>query len=121
MEFLKRLEVTEDSKTIGSILPFNENTTFRMFKGIKINDNLWLSIQASYGHYCTPRKTLKNIEEYTNMEFALMNGEREFVSVNEVLPTFSKLDELDECFEGSVYCYVPVELINNLFNELNAY
>ncbi|MGG2024239.1 hypothetical protein AB1282_00375 [Gottfriedia sp. S16(2024)] len=120
MEFLKELEVTEDTKAIGMVLPFDEDTTFRMFKGIKINDNLWLSIQASYGHYCTPRKTLKNIEDYTNMEFALMNGEREFVSLTDILPTFSKLDEINECFEGSVYCYVPVDLIDELFKELKA-
>jgi hypothetical protein len=120
VEFINRLEETNDTKTIGKIMPFDEDTTFRMFKGIKINDDLWISIQSSYGHYCSPRKTLKNLEEYTGMEFALMTAERNFVGVKDVLPSFSRLFEIDDYFDGSVYAYVPVDLIDDLVKELNV-
>ncbi|WP_312506920.1 hypothetical protein [Lysinibacillus sp.] len=36
------------------------NSGFRLFHRISFNNGqYWLSVQASYGHYCTPRKTLK--------------------------------------------------------------
>jgi hypothetical protein len=120
MEFIKLLNETNDTKTIGKIMPFDEDTTFRMFRGTKINNNLWISIQASYGHYCSPRKTLKNLKEYTSMEFALMDTDRNFLDVKEVLPDYSNLFEINEYFDGGVYAYVPVELINDLLKELKV-
>lgn len=39
-------------------------------KGIEFNNGLMLSIQGSFGHYCTPRQTLP-YNKYKAMEFAL--------------------------------------------------
>lgn len=117
MEFLKLLYPTKDSETIAKVMSFNENTTFRMFNSIIVKESLWLSLQASYGHYCSPRKTLRDVAEYTSMEFALMDADRNFKSVTEVLPNFSRLKEIEE-YESTVYGYVPVDLIQDLINEL---
>jgi hypothetical protein len=117
MEFIKNLKETNDSKAVGKIMPFDEDLTYRKFIGFQFG-NIWLSIQASYGHYCTPRKTLKDINEYTAMEFALMNKEG-FISVSDALPNFTRLKEIEE-YEDTVYGYVPVELIEELYQELSA-
>ena len=116
LEFIKHLFEDEGSLKMKSIATFDEDFTYRGFKHIKVGD-ISLSIQASYGNYCTPRKTLKNLNEYTSMEFALIGEEGRFLNVNDVLPNFEKLDIINEYFDGSVYSYVPVELIEELYNE----
>lgn len=108
MKFLNQLQEDEYSK-IG------EDMTYRGFNHIHFVD-VSLSIQASFGHYCTPRKTLKNLNEYTTMEFALIK-EGNFVKVSDVLPNFSRLNEIEE-YENTVYGYVPVDLIEQLYREL---
>lgn len=119
MNFIKQLIPTEDTLTLANIMPFNEDLSFRMFNGIKIDDELWISIQASYGHYCLPRKTLQDINDYTAMEFALMDGKGGFLTVTDVLPSFSRIKEIEEHCD-TVYSYVPVDLIDDLFKELTA-
>lgn len=115
MEFIKHLKNTIDTGTMkmaylqcGLIdfeLPQKSN-------GIEFKNGLRLSIQGSYGHYCTPRKTLPYCK-YTSMEFALCT-EKGFADVKEYLDT----NEYDEYFDGSVYGYVPVELIEKLYQHL---
>jgi hypothetical protein len=114
MEFLKQLE--EDGRSKLSDAIFDDDSILRGFKHIQIGD-LSLSIQASWGHYCTPRRTLNNLDEYSTMEFAIIQDDGEFATVSEVLPTFSRLDEIEE-YENTVYGYVPVDLIEQLYQEL---
>jgi hypothetical protein len=122
---MKRLEILEQLKSTGDMekltdhFSFNENSTFRMFEAVKINDELYISIQASYGHYCSPRKTLLDITQYTEMEMAFV-GKEGLMAIDKVDPLYSRLgllvDKLDEYFDGSsVYAYVPVELINEIY------
>ncbi|PMC34550.1 hypothetical protein CJ195_22310 [Bacillus sp. UMB0899] len=119
MTFINKLKPTNDSIKISQVMPFDENITFRIFKGIQVNDDLWISIQASYGHYCNPRKTLKDLSEYNSMEFALRDKEGNFLSVTDVLPNFPKLKEIEEYYEDTVYGYVPVNLIEDLVQVLS--
>ena len=119
MEFIKDLKPTSSTLRVSNLLPFDEDTTFRMFEGFKLKDDLWLSVQASYGHYCSPRKTLLNLEDYRSMEFALMDKEGNFTSVSEILPDFPKLEEIEE-YRDTVYAYVPVNLINELYKALKS-
>lgn len=121
MEFISKLVETDESKQMKKLLPeifgSYEDVGFRLFNGIPINENIHLSIQASYGHYCTPRKTLP-LEQYTAMELAIFkNGE--FVNVEEVVRDNTELvNKLNEYYVGTVYTYVPVELIEKLYQEL---
>lgn len=45
-----------------------EGTAYRQFGRLLFGDSkYWLSVQATYGHYCRPRKTLP-VEEYESFE-----------------------------------------------------
>ncbi|MCP8969709.1 hypothetical protein [Ectobacillus ponti] len=88
---------------------------YRGFAGLQFGD-VTLSIQASQAHYCTPRKTLEDLTQYSRMEFALIR-EEEFISVRRILPDFPRLEEIEE-FKDTVYAYVPVELIEELCEAL---
>lgn len=90
---------------------------YRQFDPIKINNNLWLSIQASYAHYSRPRQTISNFEDYSHWEVALFTKEQ-FISVSQILPDFDSLAELELYFEGSVYPYVPKDLVEELYLSL---
>lgn len=119
MEFIKNLIDTIDSAKIkGFESPFGtyEDMGFRMLKQIKISDDIGLSVQASYGHYCTPRKTLP-LKEYSTMELAIFK-DGEFVNVNQVTKNENIIDKLNECYEGTVYGCVPVEMLEELYQEL---
>ncbi|PHD96638.1 hypothetical protein [Bacillus toyonensis] len=119
MEFLKRLEEIADSKMFGKQLSniplMSELNHYRVLKGLVFGEDIVLSIQASYGHYCTPRETIE-LDDYSEMELGLIqNGG--FVTVTNLLPEFKRLKEIEE-YESTVYGYVPVDLIEELYQEL---
>lgn len=92
-----------------------------LYKRIEFKDNVALSIQASSGHYCMPKFDFSNslqLEYYTHMEFALFS-EGEFFTVEGILPIFTKLDEIEK-YQDTVYGYVPVALIECLYQELKS-
>lgn len=76
-----------------------------------------LSIQASEHHYSSPRETIDKYE-YTAMEIAILNNDDgNFVNVAE--DTFFKewdgLEEFLERFDGQVGAYVPIDIIQSLY------
>jgi hypothetical protein len=87
---------------------------YRIFEPIRINSNLWFSVQASYAHYCTPRETLADLEDYSHWEIALFDKD-EFISAAQIVPNFKSLAELQLYFEGQVYPYVPKDLVEELY------
>lgn len=89
------------------------------FKAIKISD-YYLSIQASYGHYCTPRLTLENIYHYETMEIAIIK-DNEMIEEDEVLSYFDRYEELKGYCVGAVFAYVPINLIQILYNYLKLH
>lgn len=88
--------------------------TYRQFAGIMINDNLWLSIQASFAHYSRPRETLTDLNKYSHWEVAVFDRE-EFLRVSDVLPHFPSSVEMELYYDGSVYPYVPADLVEEVF------
>jgi len=117
LKFINDLVESKGSIKSRNYPHFTINTAFRMFNGFDLKDGIRMSIQASYGHYCSPRETLYDLNEYSSMEFALIDNKGEFLTVTDVLPTFKRLDEIEEYF-NTVYGYVPVDLINDLYIEL---
>ncbi len=93
---------------------YTHPSCLRPLNHILVKKGIRFSIQAGYGMYCTPRKTLVDLTGYTSMEFALIDGD-DFVSVESAFPNYPRLGELEPYFEGSVYAYVPVELIEDLY------
>ena len=125
MKFIEKLTETKDSlnakerKDELSMFGSYEDMGFRMLERLKINDKIHLSIQASYGgHYCLPRKTLP-LEDYTSMELAIFK-DGDFASVDQVTDNQSLINKFNECYEGTVYSYVPVELLEELYQDLTS-
>lgn len=93
-----------------------EDMGFRMFEQVVINDSISLSIQASYGHYCSPRQTLP-IEKYESFELAIFK-DNEFTSIEQVTQNDILIKKLNKYYEGTVYANVPVEIVEELYEGL---
>jgi hypothetical protein len=101
-------------------MDIEETSIVRTFEPIQFGPDLWISIQAGYGLYSTPQQTFKDLDNYSHWEFAIFNGEG-FISVKDILPDFPSLAELDLYFGGSVYAYVPTDLVEELYLVLRHY
>lgn len=93
-------------------------TCFRQFAPFQINEDVYISIQASGAHRCTPQRTTHDLESYSHWEFAFIIDER-FVRATDVFPEFASLAELELYFQGSAYLYVPKDLVEELYLALN--
>lgn len=116
MDFLTKMIETEDTFNMAALKILPMERRVRSYYQIPVGD-CWLSIQASVYHYCTPRENLENLAEYTTMEFALLNRKAKFISVTDVLPGFT---ELEDYYDGTIYSYAPVELIEKLYQALKG-
>lgn len=111
MEFIKELQKQKDANTTSD---------YRTLKSINCG-KYRLSIQGSKGHYCSPRQSV-SIEKYVAMEIAIFNKRHSFVSANRSsvirkFPRYNELIERADCLNSraTVYGYVNVDLINDLF------
>ena len=119
MKFVTLLEETPQSVETRNIPRFGsyEDYGFRMLKPVNLPSDVSLSIQASYGHYCSPRKTLP-VEDYIEMEVAIFKN-KEWSSIEKVSTDEVLIAKFNGCSDGAgVYAYVPVELIEELYKEL---
>ena len=116
MELIKELQKQKNS--------FNTEG-YRILKQIKAG-NYFLSIQGSDFHYCRPRLTLP-VDVYTHMELAIFNKKGSMVSINrsKLIRKFNRYNELVERADSlnskaTVYGYVSVDLLNDLYCFLNG-
>jgi hypothetical protein len=98
----------------------NSSEYYRWLKAIKAG-NYKLSVQGSSGHYCKPRQTV-SVDTYSEMELAIINKKGDMVSANRssLLRKFNRYAELVDRADGlnssaTVYGYVPVDLLNDLY------
>ena len=105
MTFLDELEIVE------------EIMDFRFCDWIIINDEYCLSIQCGKGKYSIPRENV-DLKEYTHFELAFIYKGSLSTGHDELLKGFSRKEELQECCEGSIYTYVPKDLIEDLYKYL---
>jgi HD superfamily phosphohydrolase len=117
MHFFDHLRESQESKGFRNKNKQLKGIVIKHFEPLKYNV-FTVSIQASAGNYCTPRESLEDVRQYKEMEFAVMHN-NEFIRVSDILPTFTKLNEIEKHYK-TVYAYVPVELIQELFEELNS-
>lgn len=94
----------------------NDLIGMRICKHLPTKSGYSLSVQCSETHYCIPRK-LTDIDLYEAYEFAIFM-ENEFVYPSNLV-NFSRKDELEECYDGSIFSYVPKDLVEDLYNYLN--
>jgi len=93
------------------------------FKAIPCG-NYELSIQASEGHYCTPRKTLGSATMYTEFELAINARDGNIINPDRsvVIKAFPHYDKLFSYYGGSlVFGWVPVDVINKLYHYLKRH
>ena len=116
MELIKELQKQEKAFSTED---------YRMLKAVKAG-SYFLSIQGSNTHYCTPRQSLP-VDIYSSMELAIINKKGSLVSINRsnLIRKFSRYSELVERAyslnsKATVYGYVPVDLINDLYCFLNG-
>ena len=115
MELIKELQKQDEAFSAED---------YRMLKAVKAG-KYFLSIQGSSTHYCTPRQALP-VDIYSSMELAIINKKGSMVSINrsKLLKQFKRYSELvdrADCLnsKATVYGYVPVDLLNDLFCFLN--
>lgn len=118
MEFLSKMEETTETKKLKEVikeLNSDIGEGFRMFERVRPSSksNIELSIQASYQHYCTPKKTV-DIEDYTTMELAIMR-KKTFLNIFDLCDDPVLVTKLRRCYEGSIYGFVPVEIIEEVY------
>src|SRR5699024_4534603 len=112
MESFDELIEDSNSETMRDIVVFGYEKTPRAFLHIESGD-IRLSVQASCVHYCHPRITSMYLEDYSSMEFAMIKGDS-FTSVEEIFPDSDLQEKLEPYFDGTVYGFVSVKLINKL-------
>ena len=105
MTFLDELEIVE------------EFMGFRFCEWISINNEYCLSIQCGKGKYSIPRENI-DLKEYTHFELAFIFEGELSTEHDELIKGFSRKEELQECYEGSIYTYVTKDLIEDLYKYL---
>jgi hypothetical protein len=98
---------------------------YRMLNAVKAG-KYFLSIQGSNTHYCTPRQSLP-VDIYSSMELAIINRKGSMVSINrsKLFRQFERYNELAERADSlnskvTIYGYVSVDLLNDLYCFLNG-
>ena len=119
MKFQSRLKETEQSMVQSeSLVPAIPRERFiRMIESLEIG-KYKLSIQASYGHYSTPRKTVE-YNQYETMELAVCTDSDSFLDVSVEFPEVEELKELQDGFDGQVYAYIRVEVLQSLIDHIS--
>ena len=82
-----------------------------------MSNGVELSIQASRVHYATPRKDV-NLEDYTHMELAIFTKCYSFADIRKVTSVLNLVNRFTSYYDGAVFSYVPVDLIESLYQEL---
>lgn len=115
MEFLKHLKPNEETETLTKLrIGMHLSHLPRINEPIQFNEDILLSIQCSYAHYCIPRNTLP-YNKYRDMEIGIVKS-NEFVKVEEVLEL--EENKWENYYDTQVYGYVPVDLIEELYQAL---
>lgn len=105
MNFLDELKIVE------------EFGVFRFCEWININNEYCLSIQCGESKYSIPRKNV-GLDQYTHFEIAFIYEGTLSDGHDWLLEGFKRKEELQECREGTIYPYVPKDLIEDLYKHL---
>lgn len=123
MEFLNKLEVSYGGKEkhneiFGDSADYKyEDFGSRIFHHIECGDKIKISVQASASHYSEPRKTLDDLTQYKEMELAFIKDGL-FRVADSVIEDEGLVKKIKPYFDGGIYAYVPVELIEEVYQHL---
>lgn len=107
MKINEWLKKTYSTVGTGDIYDFNEDPFINIRPLITCNDGFSMSVQASFGHYCIPRITLKD-GNYESVEIGFPN------MVEQLILEYAenKSNPID-----SVYGYVPVMIVDRIIEK----
>ena len=91
----------------------------RLFEPIEIRPQLWLSIQANSLVQCRPRTDFSEISDVTHWELMLFNGHN-LIKIADILPDLISLAEIELYANEELYCLVPTDLVQELYDALLA-
>lgn len=74
---------------------------------VKCADGYEVSVQASYGNYCSPRKSLEDVSAYTEFELGFPN------QPDDLINDYAETDE----YTDTVYAYVPRKVVEALIEK----
>jgi len=125
MNYIDKLEINSYYRDIipeDILVAFDiindDSLTIRTFKPISIGE-YDIHVFASSHSYCHPQRTLNNLYLYRTMEISVSHrGTLDFVDVIDEFPDFKFNNELSEHMFGLSYSYVPVEIIQKLYEHL---
>tara|TARA_Y100000590_G_scaffold148836_1_gene170993 strand:+ start:4087 stop:4458 length:372 start_codon:yes stop_codon:yes gene_type:complete len=108
-------------KQTAMISLYGNASIYRTFDSIEAG-KYRLSCQGSESHYCSPREYL-SIDRYNSLEVAVFNSKGKMINIakSSVLRKFPQYDELLEYSDGYILAWLPVELLDKLFNYLKNY
>ena len=96
----------------------NKETGIRNYHWLATKSGYHLSVQCSKIHYSSPREML-NLECYENFEIAIMDEAGSF-AYPAILDDFSRSLDLKSHFDGSIFIFVPKDLVEDLYTFLNG-
>ena len=88
----------------------------RVFNHINFDKNVIMSVQASFQHYCTPKRTT-DLTEYEKMELGFIRQDK-YVKFENISTNYSLANQLRKYELGEIYANVPCELIENVYMQL---
>lgn len=84
------------------------NAHYAQIARVKCADGYSVSIQASSGHYCSPRLTLSSVSDYESFELGFPT-----VGDSELIEYAENTEDLTD----TVYGYVPREVIESVISK----
>lgn len=120
MDFRELLKFEELEKNRFEII---RSLHFRQPAHIHYTNGFIISIAAHAGAYCSPNE-ITDIYKYTKLEIAFFHNQTEsgFIDLKKH-PDFEKfkyLDQFQEYYGEPVYGYVPIKLIQHLFEYVES-
>jgi hypothetical protein len=120
--FIELLNESDESKEYNKTI---KDLGLKVGKSRKLNPVkagiYTMSIQASYVHYCWPRETLENLNDYESMELALFIEDWVQPRNDDYIRNFKRYYELLECYEPgdiAVGAYMKLDLLEDLYKYL---
>src|SRR5699024_7719700 len=118
MEFLDELADDRNSEKMIENAEVVYEETPKTFLHTESGD-VRLSVQESRVHYVHLSITSMYLAVHSRMEFAMIKGDS-ITAVEEIFPHSDLREKLEPYFDGTVYGFVPVKLINKLYLALKG-
>lgn len=111
----------EDFRKLLKVKKEYGNFGFKQLERLKVG-KYYLSVQASEGHYCIPRKNLNNIFNYEALEIAILNEDGTWCNLehDDFFDEWKERENFLDSYDGMVGAYVPIGLLQSLCDYIES-